>query len=87
MNTRLWSDRLRCRTWDFLPKTVVYMTTFFFFLTVPNSVFKILLKRKKNMVAISCTVLIEECPSPFEDSLTVFALQVRLLEDENVRCL
>lgn len=35
------------------------------------------------MVAISCTVLIEECPSPFEDSLTVFALQVRLLEDEN----
>lgn len=39
------------------------------------------------MVAISCTVLIEECPSPFEDSLTVFALQVRLLEDENLRCL
>lgn len=35
------------------------------------------------MVAISCTVLMEECPSPFEDSLTVFALQVRLLEDEN----
>lgn len=32
------------------------------------------------MVAINCTVLIEECPSPFEDSLTVFALQVRLLE-------
>lgn len=35
------------------------------------------------MVAISCTVLMEECPTPFEDSLTVFALQVRLLEDEN----
>ena len=33
------------------------------------------------MVAIGCTVLMEECPSPFEDSLTVLALQVRLLED------
>lgn len=37
------------------------------------------------MVAISCTVSIDDCPSPFEDSLTVFALQVRLLEDENLR--
>lgn len=36
------------------------------------------------MVAISCTVLIEECPSPFEDSLTVFALQVRLLERRKI---
>lgn len=44
-------------------------------------------KQENKMVAISCTVLIEECPSPFEDSLTVFALQVRLLEDENLRCL
>ena len=36
------------------------------------------------MVAISCTVLTEECPSLSEDSLTVFALQVRLLEDEQL---
>lgn len=86
MNTRLSSDWLRCRTWDFLPKTVVYMTTCFFSLTVLNLVFNIL-KKENNMVAISCTVLIEECPSPFEDSLTVFALQVRLLEDENLWCL
>lgn len=56
---------------------------FFFSLTVLNLVFNIL-KKENNMVAISCTVLIEECPSPFEDSLTVFALQVRLLEDENL---
>lgn len=33
---------------------------------------------------MSCTVLLEECPSPFEYSWTVFALQVRLLEDENL---
>lgn len=33
------------------------------------------------MVAIHCTALKEECP--FEDSVTVFALQVRLLEDEH----
>lgn len=35
------------------------------------------------MVATRCTVLKEECPFAFEDSLTVFALQVRLIEDEH----
>lgn len=37
------------------------------------------------MVAIRCTALKEECPFAFEDSVTVFALQVRLLEDEHFR--
>lgn len=35
------------------------------------------------MVAIRCTALKEECPFAVEDSVTVFALQVRLLEDEH----
>lgn len=35
------------------------------------------------MVAVRCTALKEECPFAFEDSFTVFALQVRLLGDEH----
>lgn len=37
---------------------------------------------EKHTVAIRCTVRTTECPSPSWDSRTVFALQVRLLEDE-----
>lgn len=35
------------------------------------------------MVAVRCTALKEECPFAFDVSVPVFALQVRLLEDEH----
>lgn len=46
-----------------------------------NFVFNILFKKKKRRKK-SCTVLMDEGPSPFGGSLPVFALQVRLLEDD-----